>query len=82
MMVLSMHSTSLYARRAFRAGANGYVAKTEPTRQICKAIRDVLNGVPFVSEGVGVGLFYHGTRSNDDLRAPASQPDLLFESQP
>jgi DNA-binding NarL/FixJ family response regulator len=49
-IVLSMHSSPLYAKRALRAGASGYVVKSETTRRICKAIRDVLNGVPYVSK--------------------------------
>jgi DNA-binding NarL/FixJ family response regulator len=49
-IVLSMHSSPLYAKRAFRAGASGYVVKSETTRRICKAIRDVLNGIPYVSK--------------------------------
>jgi DNA-binding NarL/FixJ family response regulator len=51
-IVLSMHNSSLYARRAFRAGASGYVVKSETTRQICKAIRDVLSGSTYVSKEV------------------------------
>ncbi len=48
-IVLSMHDSPLYARRAMRAGASGYVVKRETTRKICSAIRDVLNGNPYVS---------------------------------
>jgi DNA-binding NarL/FixJ family response regulator len=49
-IVLSMHSSPLYVRRALRAGASGYVVKSETTRRICKAIRDVLSGIPYVSK--------------------------------
>jgi DNA-binding NarL/FixJ family response regulator len=49
-IVLSMHDSALYARRAMRAGATGYVVKRETTRKICIAIRSVLNGTPYVSE--------------------------------
>jgi DNA-binding NarL/FixJ family response regulator len=49
-IVLSMHDSPLYARRALRAGARGYVVKRETTRKICNAIRDVLNGTSYVSE--------------------------------
>jgi DNA-binding NarL/FixJ family response regulator len=49
-IVLSMHDSPLYARRALRAGARGYVVKRETTRKICNAIRDVLNGTPYISE--------------------------------
>ena len=49
-IVLSMHDSPLYARRALRAGATGYVVKSETTRKICTAIRDVLNGIPYISQ--------------------------------
>jgi DNA-binding NarL/FixJ family response regulator len=49
-IVLSMHESPLYARRALRAGATGYVVKRETTRIICKAIRDALNGTPYISQ--------------------------------
>jgi len=49
-IVLSMHDSPLYARRAVRAGATGYVVKRETTRKICTAIRDVLNGTPYISK--------------------------------
>ena len=49
-VVLSMHESPLYARRAFRAGATGYVVKRETTRKICRAIRDVLDGNQYISE--------------------------------
>jgi DNA-binding NarL/FixJ family response regulator len=49
-IVLSMHESPLYAKRALRAGATGYVVKRETTRKICGAIRDVLNGKQYVSE--------------------------------
>ena len=49
-VVLSMHESPIYARRALRAGATGYVVKRETTRKICRAIRDVLNGIQYISE--------------------------------
>jgi DNA-binding NarL/FixJ family response regulator len=49
-VVLSMHDSPLYARRAIRAGATGYVVKRETTRKICNAIRDVLDGTPYISQ--------------------------------
>lgn len=43
-IVLSMHNSSLYARRAFEAGAHGYVGKHEMTETLLDAIRAVLRG--------------------------------------
>src|ERR1017187_9351992 len=44
MLVVSMHDESLYAERAIRAGALGYITKQEATRKILVAIRRVLAG--------------------------------------
>jgi DNA-binding NarL/FixJ family response regulator len=49
-IVLSMHDESLYAERAFRAGARGYVMKRQATQNILQAIRRVLEGKPYLSE--------------------------------
>ncbi len=43
-LVLSMHDESLYAERALRAGAGGYVTKHEASENLMLAIREVLNG--------------------------------------
>jgi DNA-binding NarL/FixJ family response regulator len=50
MVVLTMHDESLYAERALRAGARGYVMKREATKKIIPAIRRVLEGKLFVSD--------------------------------
>jgi DNA-binding NarL/FixJ family response regulator len=49
-LVLSMHDESLYAERAFRAGARGYVAKHEMDETMLAAIRRVLAGERHMSE--------------------------------
>lgn len=49
MLVLSMHDESLYAQRALRAGALGYVSKQAPSRTILEAIRCVLDGKLYLS---------------------------------
>ena len=49
LIVLSMHSESLYAERALRAGADGYVMKKESTSKIIDAIRQVLAGETYLS---------------------------------
>lgn len=43
-LVLSMHDESLYAERALRAGANGYITKHEASADVMAAIRQVLRG--------------------------------------
>jgi DNA-binding NarL/FixJ family response regulator len=66
-IVLSMHSSPLYARRALRAGASGYVVKSESTRRICKAIRDVLSGIVYVSKEVASSSDPPTPKENFDL---------------
>lgn len=43
-LVWSMYPTRLYAERALRAGANGYVNKSRSTREILEALRTVVDG--------------------------------------
>ncbi len=43
-LVLSMHDESLYAERALRAGARGYITKQEASAKVMIAIRQVLSG--------------------------------------
>ena len=49
-LVWSMHSEALYAERALRAGALGYVQKDQATDRIVEAIRRVLAGKVYLSE--------------------------------
>jgi DNA-binding NarL/FixJ family response regulator len=49
-IVLSMHDEALYAERALRAGARGYIMKREATRNVLQAIRCVLGGKLYLSE--------------------------------
>ena len=48
-LVLSMHDEEFYAERALRAGAKGYVAKSEDGRVIVHAVREVLAGRMYVN---------------------------------
>jgi DNA-binding NarL/FixJ family response regulator len=48
-LVLSMHDETLYAERALRAGALGYITKEEATVNILSAIRRVLAGQVYLS---------------------------------
>lgn len=49
MLVLSMHDEAVYAERAVRAGAHGYVMKKESTRKVIDAIRHVMSGELFLN---------------------------------
>ena len=49
-LVMSMHDESLYAERALRAGAMGYIMKHEASDKVLQAIRQVLSGELFLSD--------------------------------
>jgi DNA-binding NarL/FixJ family response regulator len=51
-LVLSMHDEAIYAERALRAGAAGYVMKRSATGRIIDAIRQVMQGRLYISEAV------------------------------
>ena len=52
-LVLSMHDESVYAHRALRAGASGYIMKQEGTEKVLLALRKVLHGDVYLSERFG-----------------------------
>ena len=43
-LILSMHDESVYAERALRAGAKGYVTKNEASTAVLQAIRQIVKG--------------------------------------
>jgi DNA-binding NarL/FixJ family response regulator len=51
-LVLSMHDESLYAERALRAGASGYITKDQEAAEVLLAVRTVLSGKTYLSEAM------------------------------
>ena len=51
-LVLSMHSEEQYARRAFKAGAAGYITKDSPRAELVKAINKVVAGGRYISHAL------------------------------
>jgi DNA-binding NarL/FixJ family response regulator len=51
-IVLSMHDEVLYAKRVLHAGGHGYIMKNEGGERLLQAIRKVLGGETYVSDGV------------------------------
>ena len=56
-LVVSMHDEMLYAERALRAGARGYLMKEAGGEKLLMAIRHVLSGQVYVSERMSAHLF-------------------------
>lgn len=55
-LVISMHDESLYAERALKAGAAGYIMKVEGGAKLLGAIRRVLKGEIYVSEKISARI--------------------------
>jgi DNA-binding NarL/FixJ family response regulator len=72
MLVWSMHSESLYAERALRAGALGYINKDQATDKIVEAIRRVLEGKVYLSDAMAERMLRRsvGSGRKEVTRAP------------
>jgi DNA-binding NarL/FixJ family response regulator len=73
-LVVSMHDESLYAERALRAGAMGYVMKHEPAKTVKAAIRKVLGGDMYLSEKMASSVI------NRFMRGQTQQPKSPIEA--
>jgi DNA-binding NarL/FixJ family response regulator len=79
MLVLSMHDESLYAERAIRAGASGYISKQEAPQRIMQAVRTVLSGEIYWGEKVAAQIASKVARS---VRRPNDLPaNVLSERE-
>lgn len=58
-LILSMHDETIYAERALRAGANGYIMKQEATEKVLVAIRKILKGEVYLSERLTSAMLNH-----------------------
>lgn len=66
-LVISRHDEVLYAERAIRAGARGYVMKLEAGEVIVKAVRRILDGGVYVSEAINDRLLVSMTTGRNNL---------------
>jgi DNA-binding NarL/FixJ family response regulator len=66
-LVVSMHDEALYAERALRAGARGYVMKQEPGKVLVNAIREVLKGNLYLSNQMQARLLRRMATGNSEL---------------
>ena len=66
-LILSMHSEELFARRALKAGADGYITKSSPRGELAQAVDKVIKGGIYVSPSLAEKLVI-------DLRAGVEGP--------
>jgi DNA-binding NarL/FixJ family response regulator len=64
-IVFSMYDESVYAERAIRAGASGYVMKSEPTEHVVKAIQAVSEGDVYLSRRMSSRILSKVIRQQD-----------------
>jgi DNA-binding NarL/FixJ family response regulator len=74
-LVLSMHDESIYAERALRAGAQGYIMKQEATEKVLVALRRILSREIYVSDRIANRMLQHYI-GNSDAGKPSSIADL------
>ncbi len=70
LLVVSMHDESLFAERALRAGAMGYVMKHEPPKTVKAAIHRVLAGEMYLSEKMAGSLITKLMRGGEPRETP------------
>lgn len=78
-LVASMHGEDIYAERALRAGAMGYVMKDEPADMILLAVETILRGEIFVSDRIKGRMLNQFMHKQADL--PVSPIDRLSDRE-
>ena len=78
-LTLSMHDESLYALRAIKAGAQGYVMKEEALENVITAIREVLAGRPYLSREMSAKLITNFAAGTNESNPTAKLSDRELE---
>ncbi|MFZ0808609.1 MAG: response regulator transcription factor [Candidatus Sulfotelmatobacter sp.] len=80
-LILSMHDESIYAERALRAGAQGYIMKQEATEKVLVALRRILSHEIYVSERIANRMLqrYIGNRGEGRASSVADLTDRELE---
>ncbi len=72
-LVVSMHDEALYAERALRAGARGYVMKREALDSILHAVRSVIGGEIYVSPTMTKRMLFDHINGGGESRSPVDR---------
>ena len=76
-LVISMHDELIYAERALRAGASGFIMKNEPSAEMLAAVHAVLDGNVYLSGRMRVLLSEKGLASDPSrFLVPQAEPPL------
>jgi two-component system, NarL family, invasion response regulator UvrY len=66
-LVLSMHADALYARRALRAGAVGYLSKSASPEELLEATKRIVEGGTYVEAEIAQALAVHAAKGGDPM---------------
>jgi DNA-binding NarL/FixJ family response regulator len=80
-LILSMHDESIYAERALRAGANGYIMKQEATEKVLIALRRILNREIYVSDRVADKMLHRFVGAGRSDAAKGSPLEALSDRE-
>jgi DNA-binding NarL/FixJ family response regulator len=64
-LILSMHAEEQYARRAFKAGAAGYITKDSPRAELVKAVNRVMSGGSYITSALAEKLVFDLGQGSD-----------------
>jgi len=81
-LILSMHEEALYARRALRAGAMGYIVKQDAIDNIATALKEAFNGRRYLSPVIAQQMQQDGlgeTATSDPISLLTDREFEIFE---
>jgi DNA-binding NarL/FixJ family response regulator len=78
-LILSMHAEELFATRAYRAGASGYMQKESAPSDLIDAIRRIASGGMYVSRTIGAAMAAEFSRGSVQTLPHERLSDREFE---
>ncbi|PYK30141.1 MAG: DNA-binding response regulator [Verrucomicrobia bacterium] len=78
-LVYSAFEETIFAERAFRAGADGYVMKKAPKDELLTAIREIMSGSIYVSHDVAMRAFKKSLETRSEQQNRSARPKIGIE---
>jgi len=78
-LVYSAFEETIFAERAFRAGAEGYVMKKAPKEELLSAIREIMSGNIYVSHDVAMRAFKKSLETRGEQQQRSTRPSIGIE---
>ena len=78
-LVYSAFEETIFAERAFRAGADGYLMKKAPKEELLIAIREIMSGSIYVSREVAMQAFKKSLEARSEQQHRSTRPSIGIE---